>query len=129
MLKKPNVPEVTSFLVRFEYGRSGNPTRKVLEECLAALDGAKHAMTFSSGTLSNLFEKARVKGFCFSVSPGLAACSALVHTLNSGDHMISMDDLYGGSNRLFRKVVLPKNNIETTFVDLTDIDKVGGGPV
>ncbi len=49
-----------------------------------------------------------------------------MNTLNSADHMISMDDLYGGSNRLFRKVVLPKNNIETTFVDLTDVSKVGG---
>jgi len=59
-----------------------------------------------------------------SIILGLAACSALVNILNSGDHMISMDDLYGGSNRLFRKVIFPKNNIETTFVDLTDVEKV-----
>jgi cystathionine gamma-lyase len=55
---------------------------------------------------------------------GLAACSSLIHLLESGDHMIAMDDLYGGSNRLFRKVVHPKMNIETSFVDMTDHAKV-----
>ena len=55
---------------------------------------------------------------------GLAACSCVVHLLNSGEHMIAMDDLYGGSNRLFRKVVEPKMNIETTFIDMTDPTKV-----
>ena len=57
-------------------------------------------------------------------SSGLAACSAVVHLLNSGEHMIAMDDLYGGSNRLFRKVVAPKMNIETSFVDMTEPEKV-----
>merc|ERR1711931_32709 len=83
---------------KYEYGRSGNPTRDVLEQCLASLDGAKHAMTFSSG---------------------LAACTALTHLLNAGDHIISMDDVYGGTNRYFRKVA-SRMNIETTFVDATN---------
>ena len=48
----------------------------------------------------------------------------MVHLLNSGEHMIAMDDLYGGSNRLFRKVVNPKMNIETSFVDMTNPEKV-----
>ena len=49
----------------------------------------------------------------------------MVNLLESGDHMIAMDDLYGGTNRLFRKVVHPKMNIETSFVDMTDPEKVG----
>lgn len=65
----------------FEYGRSGNPTRNALEECLAALDGGKHALTFASG---------------------LGATTTLVSLLASGDHIISSDDVYGGTNRLFR---------------------------
>merc|ERR1711931_75975 len=83
---------------KYEYGRSGNPTRDVLEQCLASLDGAKHAMTFSSG---------------------LAACTALTHLLSAGDHIVSMDDVYGGTNRYFRKVA-SRMNIETTFVDATN---------
>ncbi len=63
---------------RFEYGRSGNPVRRCLENCLAALDGAKHAMTFASG---------------------LAATTTLVHLLNTGSHVVATDDLYGGTNR------------------------------
>lgn len=65
----------------FEYGRSGNPTRNALEECLAALDGGKHALTFASG---------------------LGATSTIVSLLNNGEHVISSDDVYGGTNRLFR---------------------------
>ena len=63
---------------RFEYGRSGNPTRNVLETCLASLDNAKHAVAFSSG---------------------LGATMGLTHLLNAGDHIVSMNDLYGGTNR------------------------------
>merc|ERR1712055_154537 len=87
---------------KYEYGRSGNPTRDVLEACLAYLDGAKHAMTFSSG---------------------LAATTALTHLLSAGDHIVSMDDVYGGTNRYFRKVA-SRMNIETTFVDATDPTKI-----
>jgi len=87
---------------KYEYSRSGNPTREVLETCLASLDGAEHAITFSSG---------------------LAACSTLVHLLSAGDHIVSMDDVYGGTNRYFRKVV-SRMGIETTFVDATEPGRV-----
>jgi len=87
---------------KYEYGRSGNPTRDVLEACLASLDGAKHAMTFSSG---------------------LAACTALTHLLSAGEHIVSMDDVYGGTNRYFRKVA-SRMNIQTSFVDATTASKV-----
>jgi len=73
-----------------------------LEACLASLDGAKHAMTFASG---------------------LAACTALTHLLSAGDHIVSMDDVYGGTNRYFRKVA-SRMNIQTSFVDATTASKV-----
>merc|ERR1712013_791138 len=79
----------------YEYSRSGNPTRDVLERCLASLDNAKYAATFASG---------------------LAACSSIVNLLSAGDHIVSMDDIYGGTNRFFRKVA-SRMNIETSFVD------------
>merc|ERR1711862_795789 len=85
-------------LKMYEYGRSGNPTRGVLEACLASLDGAKHACVFSSG---------------------LATSTTITHLLSAGDHVISMDDLYGGTNRYFRKVAA-RMNIETSFVDATN---------
>lgn len=66
------------------------------------MDGAKYAFTFASG---------------------LAATTTLTHLLNAGDHIVSMDDLYGGTNRYFRKVAA-RLNIETTFVDATDANKV-----
>jgi len=87
---------------KYEYGRSGNPTREVLETCLASLDNAKHAITFSSG---------------------LAATTTITHILSAGDHIVSMDDLYGGTNRYFRQVAA-RMNIETSFVDATDPAKV-----
>ena len=64
---------------------------------MAALDKAKHGITFSSG---------------------LGGTTALTHLLNSGDHIVAMDDLYGGTNRYFRKVAKPQMNIDTTFVDM-----------
>jgi len=87
---------------QYEYGRSGNPTRDVLEKCLASLDNAKYGITFSSG---------------------LAATSTITQLLNAGDHIVSMDDLYGGTNRYFRHVA-SRFNIQTSFVDATDPKKV-----
>jgi len=87
---------------KFEYGRGGNPTRDVLEACLASLDGAKHALTFASG---------------------LAASTALTQLLSAGDHIVSMDDVYGGTNRFFRRIA-SRMGIETSFVDATDPTKV-----
>ncbi|KAJ9580196.1 hypothetical protein L9F63_004139 [Diploptera punctata] len=86
----------------YEYGRSGNPSRSVLEECLASLDNAKYGMCFSSG---------------------LGASTAIIHIFNAGDHMISVDDLYGGTYRYFSKVAA-RMNIETTYIDATDLKNV-----
>ncbi|XP_075976395.1 cystathionine gamma-lyase-like [Anticarsia gemmatalis] len=79
------------------YGRSGNPTRQALEECLAKLDGGKYGMAFSSG---------------------LAATTTIVSLLRQGDHIISSDDLYGGTSRLFRDIIKGLG-IEVTFADCT----------
>ncbi|XP_055526270.1 cystathionine gamma-lyase [Wyeomyia smithii] len=86
----------------FEYGRSGNPTRNVLEQCLAALDNGKYGLTFSSG---------------------LGTTTTIITMLQAGDHIVAGDDLYGGTNRLLRKVAL-KMNISIDFVDCTNIAKV-----
>lgn len=82
----------------YEYGRSGNPTRDTLEKVLANLESAKYGFTFGSG---------------------LAATTTIVHMLSAGDHIVSMDDVYGGTNRYLRKVA-DRMNIKTTFVDATN---------
>ncbi|KAI4497450.1 hypothetical protein M0802_007461 [Mischocyttarus mexicanus] len=82
----------------FEYGRSGNPTRNVLETCLAALEDGKHGFAFSSG---------------------LGAMTAIAGLLETGDHIICGDDVYGGTNRFFRNCLV-KQGIKVSFVDLMD---------
>lgn len=86
----------------FDYTRLSNPTRKHLEETVAALDGAKY-------------------GFAFSC--GMAAETAFFNMLPSGSHIICSDDLYGGSIRLFNTIV-KKEGSETTFVDASDPENV-----
>ncbi|KAL7739346.1 hypothetical protein ACLKA6_003957 [Drosophila palustris] len=86
----------------FEYSRSGNPTRNVLEQCMAALDNAKYGLTFSSG---------------------LGATTAVLTMLSSGDHVIMGDDVYGGTNRLIRQVA-SRLGISATFVDPTKLGDI-----
>ncbi|AKT38445.1 trans-sulfuration enzyme family protein [Chondromyces crocatus] len=86
----------------FEYSRSGNPTRKALEDCLATIEGGKHGLAFSSGS---------------------SATAVLLHTLRPGDHVLAGDDLYGGTFRLLDKVMRPMG-IGSSFLDLHDLDRV-----
>jgi cystathionine gamma-lyase len=87
----------------YEYTRSLNPTRKSLEEKLAALENATYGLAFSSG---------------------LAAESTLIISLlKAGDHLIAFDDLYGGTKRLFNHV-FSEYGIEVTYVDATDARNV-----
>jgi cystathionine gamma-lyase len=79
------------------YARTGNPTRSALEENLAALEGARHALAFSSG---------------------MAAIHAVLSLLRQGDHVVSTQDLYGGAWRIFTKV-FARFGVEFTFVDTT----------
>jgi len=82
----------------FEYSRSGNPTRRALETCLASLEGGKHGFAFASG---------------------LAATATLLHTLKPGAHILCGDDVYGGTFRLMDKVMAPMG-ISSSFVDMRD---------
>ena len=81
----------------FEYARTRNPTRDALEACLAALEGGTH-------------------GFCFA--SGLAASDTVLHLLQAGDHVVHSDDVYGGTFRLFDKVVA-RHGVKFTAADQT----------
>jgi len=87
----------------YDYSRSGNPTRDSLQECLAALEGGRHGLTFASG---------------------LAAEDTLLRAVcKPGDHVVIPDDAYGGTYRLFAKVAQPWG-IDFTPARLTDVDAV-----
>lgn len=86
----------------YEYARTKNPTRTALEENIAALEGGKHGVCFSSGC---------------------AATTTLLQLLNAGDHVVSCDDVYGGTFRLFDKV-FKRFGIEYTMVDMGDPAKL-----
>lgn len=99
-LSPSNLKPNAIYFQLYEYGRSGNPTRDVLERCLASLDNGKFGLTFSSG---------------------LGVTTILTQLLSSGDHMISCDDVYGGTFRLFSKVI-SRQGISVDFVDATNLD-------
>ena len=83
----------------FEYSRTHNPTRFAYERCVAGLEGGSRGFAFASG---------------------LAASSTLLDLLDSGSHVVAMDDLYGGSYRLFERVRRRSAGLDFSFVDLTD---------
>ncbi|WP_448229677.1 cystathionine gamma-synthase [Pseudoxanthomonas mexicana] len=84
----------------FEYSRTHNPTRFAYERCVAALEGGTRGFAFASG---------------------MAATSTVLELLDSGSHVIAMDDLYGGSYRLFERVRKRTAALDFSFVDLTDL--------
>lgn len=86
----------------YAYARGKNPTRVALERNLAALEGAKHGLCFSSG---------------------MGACDALIKLLRPGDEVIATDDLYGGTYRMFTKV-FANYGIKFHFVDMHDVEAV-----
>ena len=83
----------------YEYSRSHNPTRFAYERCVASLEGGSHGYAFASG---------------------LAATATVLDSLDSGSHVICMDDVYGGTYRLFERVRKRSANLEFSFVDLGD---------
>lgn len=87
---------------QYEYSRSGNPTRFALEELIADLEGG-------------------VRGFAFS--SGLSGIHAVFSLFEAGDHILLGDDVYGGTFRLFDKV-LTKNGLEYTIIDTSNLDKI-----
>ena len=86
----------------YEYSRTNNPTRQALQECLAAIEQARHAVSFGSG---------------------MAAITTLAMTLKSGDRVLIPDDGYGGTYRLFSRV-MPYLGIAFTTVDMGDLAAV-----
>src|SRR5688572_27150267 len=96
----------------FEYTRSHNPTRYALERCMASLEG------------SGLSQKQDVTSGGFAFSSGLAAMATCLELIDSGDHVVAMDDLYGGSFRLMTRVRERSMNLKVTYVDMTDARRV-----
>ena len=83
----------------YEYSRSHNPTRTALQECIAALEDGKFGLAFASG---------------------MAAETAILSLLSAGDHLVACDDLYGGSYRIFERV-MRRYNVETSYVPAGNI--------
>jgi cystathionine beta-lyase/cystathionine gamma-synthase len=86
----------------YEYSRSGNPTRAALEALIAKLEGGRYGLSFASG---------------------LAATDTVMRLLNPGDHVIVGNDVYGGTYRLFERV-LGRYGLRFSWVDLTDLDSI-----
>jgi cystathionine gamma-lyase len=87
----------------YEYSRSQNPTRFAYEGCVAALEGGSRGLAFASG---------------------LAATSAILETLDSGDHVIAADDMYGGTFRLFERVRKRSAGLKFSYVDMSDPERI-----
>jgi len=85
----------------YEYSRTHNPTRKAWEDCIADLEGGARGFAFASG---------------------MAAIDTLMHLLEPGDHVLAMNDLYGGTWRLFERVRRRSSGLDFSFEDLSDID-------
>lgn len=86
----------------YDYSRTANPTRTALEVCLASLEEASHGLAFASG---------------------MAAIATVAYLLNPGDRVLGPDDIYGGTYRLFVRV-LQRYGIQPAFVDMTDLTRV-----
>jgi len=84
----------------FEYSRTHNPTRFAYERCVASLEGGTRGFAFASG---------------------MAASSTVMELLDAGSHVVAMDDIYGGTFRLFERVRRRTAGLDFSFVDLTDL--------
>ena len=85
----------------FEYSRTQNPTRGALERCVADLESGKHGFAFASG---------------------MAATGTILELIDSGSHVIALDDIYGGTTRLFEKVRKRSAGLDFSFIDMADLD-------
>ena len=85
----------------YEYSRAANPTRSALENALASIENGTRGLAFSSG---------------------LAATDCLLRSFKAGDEIIAMDDLYGGTYRMFTRIY-KDSGIKFHFVDMNDIEK------
>ena len=87
----------------YEYSRTQNPTRMAYERCIADLESGSHGFAFASG---------------------MAATATILELIDSGSHVIAMDDLYGGTRRLFTGVRTRSAGLDFSYVDLTNLDEV-----
>ena len=87
----------------YEYSRTQNPTRTAYEDCIASLESGARGFAHASG---------------------MAAINTVIDILDSGSHVVAMDDLYGGTYRLFDKVKTRTSNLTFSFVDMVNIDNV-----
>jgi cystathionine gamma-lyase len=85
-----------SFGAGYEYSRTGNPTRGAFERAVATAENAKYCVAFASGS---------------------AATSAVIHLLHPGEHVLCIDDVYGGTQRYFRRIVTPHMAVSISFHD------------
>lgn len=86
----------------YDYARTANPTRTALQDCIAALEGGKHGLAFSSG---------------------MAAIDTVLRLLQPGDHVLASNDVYGGTYRIFKRVY-EAYGISASFVEMSDLDAV-----
>src|SRR5206468_1220955 len=87
----------------YDYARTKNPTRMAFERCIADLEGGRQAYAFASG---------------------LSAIATTLDCLDHGSHIVAVDDLYGGSRRLFERVRKRSAGLEFSYVDLTDAERL-----
>jgi cystathionine beta-lyase/cystathionine gamma-synthase len=88
----------------YEYSRTGNPTRTALEKCVASLEEGKYGLAFASG---------------------MAAETTIMYLFSPGDHVLCSDDVYGGTYRLFERVLAPYG-LQFSYVDMTDPEIMRG---
>lgn len=100
---KPGMEDPNSHGGGYYYSRQANPTRGALERAMAVLEHGKHSCVFSSG---------------------LAASASIIQLLKTGDHVVALDDLYGGTVAYFRDIATPSNGIKFTFTDMSEPEKV-----
>jgi cystathionine gamma-lyase len=92
----------------FDYSRGTNPTRFAFERLIASLEGTA------------IPESSDVTGGGFAFASGLASIATVLDLLDAGDHVIAMDDMYGGTGRLFRRIRARSQGLSFTFVDASD---------
>lgn len=95
------VNDLNSFGKGYEYQRTGNPTRGAFERAIALCENGKYGIAFSSGS---------------------AATASIIQTLKTGSHVISIDDVYGGTQRQFRQIMHPNCGIEFDFTDMGTVE-------
>lgn len=98
---RPGIADPNSHGSGYFYSRIGNPTRGSLERTLALSENANYSAVFSSG---------------------MAAISTIIQTLKYNDHVIAMDDLYGGTSNYFKNIAEESNGIKFTFIDMSNLD-------